>query len=266
MVVLNITNITKYGKDIKLLTDLCNIIYKKHQIKHIEIIECVDKSVLDNTTKYVMIEAYYNFYKYFTKHKSSVLTTYMDSIVNNSIMIPLIEQKKYETYTYEELEEILNSLFGMDYMLLYLFLKMGVRNSDIITTLNDNHDNSRNYFIFDNDVLFFIRNNYKNCKKYGQLVHKIDDEKFKQYIKDTPINSFVFVNNSNKPYNEITIALRLKRILQINGERLFNKKCIMSQSTLFEIVENKYRDNTEELIKLYSQRPQFDKLIRLKTT
>lgn len=268
MVALNEKNIKKYGKDEKLLTDLKDLIYiKKPQIKHNEILECLNVSGLDDTIKYVMVNAYAEFYKHYTKRNSSVLMKYKDDIIKNSIDKPLIlDNKNYDFYSYEELTSILATLYGTDYMILYLFFKLGVRNTDIIATFNDTHDETKNYFIFENDKLYFIRNVYKNSKKYGKLTIEIEDDNFKQCIKDTPINAFIFLNTNGKPYDEITIALKLKRILYINGIKLFNKKIIMSQSSIFEVIEDHFKYNVEELTKLYKQRPLFDKLNKFKTT
>lgn len=265
MVVLNKKNIYKYGKDIEYLNELYKLItIKKHQLKHIEILECLDASILDEKQKYIIVDAYYKFYKHFTGRNSSVLSKYNYDIVNKSSHIePLTKNKTKDLFNYDELNTILDTLTDSEYMLLYLILKIGVRNTDTLTFYNNTHSDIENYFIYEDDKLLFIRNRYKNYKKYGKLIIEITDERFKEYINKLPINTFIFKNRNGDMYDARTIALKLNRIITFNGSVLFSRRVLMGQAEIFKELETKYKDDVEYLNIIYKQRPNMDKIIKV---
>ena len=111
--------------------------------------------------------------------------------------------------------------------------------------------------------MLFIRNKYKNYKKYGKITIEITDEKFKEYINKIPINTFIFKNRNGDIYNSHTIALKLNRIITFNGKLLFSRRVLMGQAEIFKELETKYKDDVEYLNTIYKQRPSMDKIINV---
>lgn len=140
----------------------------------------------------------------------------------------LKEQSKTNTKTqminnqvnYNDLLELLKTLEGEDYILLFILLKYGVRNKDLIIEITDDPNIingvlqgniNKNILYFQSGKLHYARNDYKTDTRYGVIKINITDKKFMGIVKNLNVNEFVFNKRTNKPYEESEMSNLVKR-------------------------------------------------------
>lgn len=121
---------------------------------------------------------------------------------------------------YNQLKELLKTLEGVDYILLYILLNYGVRNKDLVIEITDDPNLingvlqgniNKNILYFQSGKLYYARNDYKTDTRYGVIKINITDKKFMQIVRTLNINDFVFNKRTNKPYDESEMSNLVKR-------------------------------------------------------
>ena len=119
--------------------------------------------------------------------------------------------------SYEELTGVIYDpkTTDIDYILMYLFISLGVRLTDItFVFLQEQNPSDENYMYINEDGhVVYVRNNYKLKKQFGTLTNYITDKRFINIIQTFITNGkeFLFTNNKNVSYNSHTIANYVKQ-------------------------------------------------------
>jgi len=95
---------------------------------------------------------------------------------------------------------------------LYLLFNFNVRNQDLIIyytnkkeleKLSEKDKSTKNFIFFDNNKLYFLRNNYKTNEIHGSKSHTISNRFIKQYLKKNSgveLNKPIFINKTKTNY------------------------------------------------------------------
>ena len=136
---------------------------------------------------------------------------------------------KYEEFI-KKIDELYKNKKYLQYILNYLILNYGVRNTDLLIFLDNKPKNDdKNYLSIIKNKVYYIRNNYKNIKSYGTQQHIIDDKNFKKALKELKREIKKGYTIFNKPLDEIKqINNTLKRYL------------ILSEGDAFKMLINHY--------------------------
>jgi hypothetical protein len=128
--------------------------------------------------------------------------------------------------SYDKLIGALSSkeISDIDYVLMYLFINLGVRNTELTFVFLQQRPTleimDENYMYLDADLsdasdlhVVYVRNKYKLFKSYGTLETRIRDKKFVNIIKDM-IHSgkkYLFMNRRGESYTTQTIGHYIKQ-------------------------------------------------------
>jgi hypothetical protein len=136
---------------------------------------------------------------------------------------------KYEEFN-KQIEELYKNKKYLQYILNYLILNFGVRNTDLLIFLdNKPKEDNKNYLSIIKNKVYYIRNNYKTVSTYGPQQHEITDKNFKKALKELKKEIKTGYTIFNKPVDEIKqISNTLKRLL------------ILSEGDAFKMLINHY--------------------------
>ena len=134
-----------------------------------------------------------------------------------------LKKVKDDLPTYQELEESLDKMSGLSYVINYLFLKYGVRNKDLnllhVTKLPDKQDENENYLMHNKRRTSLIINDYKTDGNYGTKKIEISDKRFNKELKDMKLQDGSYLmpkKNGDKmklsTFNEKIKSLSLKNL------------------------------------------------------
>ena len=134
-----------------------------------------------------------------------------------------LEKKNDELPLYQLVDEYINSLESIKYIVNYLTFYFGLRNDDVnlfLTTkkLTKNINTSTNYLIVKKSEIELIINTYKTSKKYLQKRIVIKDKKFKQICQDLTPLTFL-LTGSETPINEVSLHNKITRMLYKHNEK-----------------------------------------------
>ena len=152
---------------------------------------------------------------------------------------------KYEEFI-KKIDELYKNKKYLQYILNYLILNYGVRNTDLLIFLdNKPKEDNKNYLSIIKNKVYYIRNNYKTVSTYGKQTHEIIDPKFKKAVKELKKEIKKDYTIFNKPLDEIKqISNTLKRLL------------ILSEGDAFKmLIDNFYKlKDTEKINELSKTR------------
>ena len=171
------------------------------------------------------------------------------------------ERTKNEVHvvSFENLQNILNKLEGIDYLWFYILFEFGVRLQDIHMYYTDNDEVisdvslgelAKNILYFKNNKLYYTRNHYKTNNNYGVISLPISDKKFIKILKTLPVNEFVIKNKKNEPMETNQMNVFVKRTLNkiIPDSNL-------TESKIYKIIIDHYHDNNDKLVQYAKTRP-----------
>lgn len=167
-------------------------------------------------------------------------------------------QLSQSNVSYSDLTGLLPTLEGTQYILLYLLLAFGVRNTDLIVGITSNRnviDNvldgtlNTNILYFKDEKLFYTRNNYKNKSTYGVITLEIKDEKFKDIVRSID-DGFIFVKRTGTPYDETEMGNLIKRTLN-----KYFKNSNLTESIIYKIQTQHFANNPKRQTELAKSRP-----------
>ena len=152
---------------------------------------------------------------------------------------------KYDEFI-KKIDELYKNKKYLQYILNYLILNYGVRNTDLLIFLdNKPKEDDKNYLSIIKNKVYYIRNNYKTVSTYGTQQHEIKDPKFKKAVKELKKEIKKDYTIFNKPLEEIKqISNTLKRYL------------ILSEGDAFKmLIDNFYKlKDTEKINQLSKTR------------
>lgn len=155
------------------------------------------------------------------------------------------EFKTEDTNQFDDIEQWIQTLDDpQKYIMNYIIFYLNTRNLDLITKVihdidyDTTQDDSINYLVVHTDHVEFIRNVYKTKGSYGQKINQINDNKFLNFIRQIPNNTFLLNNNRDsihkmikrRTYNGLTETEYLHNVIQ---------KYKGDANKLFEIEENR---------------------------
>ena len=141
--------------------------------------------------------------------------------INNNLQKSYEERNRKQKYKYtkeqlsSEIEKFYEKGMYKHYIISYLVYNFNVRNTDLnmILCFRKPDDNKHNYLYVEQDSknkikpCYFVRNNYKTQKTYGQKIHKITSRKFyiayhyyRRWLNGTMTKKFNDVVKSNLMY------------------------------------------------------------------
>jgi hypothetical protein len=137
--------------------------------------------------------------------------------------------------SYEELTGVIYDpkTTDIDYILMYLFITLGIRLTDITFVFLQEQKPSDNYMYINEDGhVVYVRNNYKLKTQFGTLSNTITDKRFINIIQTFITNGkeFLFTNKFNNSYNRQTIANYVKQ----RTTKLFGTG--ISESLMYKII------------------------------
>jgi hypothetical protein len=166
--------------------------------------------------------------------------------VNKKILDKKVEDFKTEdTNQFDVIEQWIQNLDDpQKYIMNYIIFYLNTRNLDLIAkVIHDvdydiTPDESINYLVVYPDHVQFIRNVYKTKGTYKQKINNIHDNKFLNFIRQIPNNTFILNNNRDtihkmvkrRTYNNMTETEYLHNVIQ---------KYKSNANKLFEIEENR---------------------------
>jgi hypothetical protein len=165
------------------------------------------------------------------------------------------KQIKENDISYDKIISVLKDpqTSDIDYILLYLLVKLGVRNTDLTFVYLQEQPAEQNYMYIDKNSVIYVRNRYKLVKTFGRLENKITDKRFVNIIKNMIENGkqFVFMNRKDTSYSSQTIGHYIKQ--QTN--KLFDVG--LTESVIYKVIMSYYRENGDEKsqIKIAKSRP-----------
>jgi hypothetical protein len=146
---------------------------------------------------------------------------------------------KSELPTYNEINEKLNELVGIRYILNYLLITYGLRNKDInllyVNKLPEKQEDE-NYLVQTKNNIKLVINDYKTDNTFGSKTIEIKDKKFKEELNKLNLkdNSYILpkrdgsklkVNSFNDKVLSLTIdGLGETKIFKILVKHLLDKK------------------------------------------
>jgi len=145
------------------------------------------------------------------------LIKYRNSLRDDIISIRKEKLKKVkdELPTKEELENILQELNGLKYVINYLFLNYGLRNKDLnllhVDKIPDNQKDE-NYIMQNKNKTTLIINDYKTDSSFGQKEIKISDKRFNKELKSLNLkdNSFMIPKRNGDKMKLTTFNEKIK--------------------------------------------------------
>lgn len=185
------------------------------------------------------------------------------------------KQMNNNNVDYNQLKELLKTLEGEDYILLYILLNYGVRNKDLVIEITDdpnlingvlqgNINKNILYFQSKGKIplkpnmsqggetpykLYYARNDYKTDTRYGVIKINITDKKFMSIVRTLNINDFVFIKRTNKPYDESEMSNLLKRTFN-----KYIKNSNLTEGLIYKIqVEHLNKTENHKRLKQLSQ-------------
>jgi len=139
--------------------------------------------------------------------------------------------------TYKDLKSLLTNknVSDNDYLLFYLLFSYGVRNKDLIISLQNTEGN---YMIVNNKSIRYVRNDYKTYDKYGTLTISIKNPRFiniiKKYQEDG--KQHLFENNKKMPYNHDDMT----NYINSRYNHYLNTEERISEGLIYKIINNYY--------------------------
>jgi hypothetical protein len=166
--------------------------------------------------------------------------------VNNKILDKRVEDfKKEDTSQYDAIADWIDTLTDpTTYIMNYIIFYLNTRNLDLIakiihdTEYDTTQDEFINYLVVYPDYVKFIRNVYKTKDTYGQKVNLIHDNKFLNFIKQIPNDTFLLNKNPD------TIRKMIKR-------RTYNN---MTETEYLHNVIQKYKSDANKLFEIEKNR------------
>lgn len=155
------------------------------------------------------------------------------------------EFKTEDTNQFDDIEQWIQNLDDpQKYIMNYIIFYLNTRNLDLIAKVihdidyDTTQDDSINYLVVHTDHVEFIRNVYKTKGSYGQKINQINDNKFLNFIRQIPNNTFLLNNNRDtihkmikrRTYNGLTETEYLHNVIQ---------KYKSDANKLFEIEQNR---------------------------
>jgi len=139
--------------------------------------------------------------------------------------------------TYKDLKSLLTNknVSDIDYLLFYILFMYGVRNKDLIISLQNTEGN---YMIVNNKSIRYVRNDYKTYDKYGTLTISIKNPRFlnivKKYQEDG--KQHLFENNKKMPYNHDDMT----NYINSRYNHYLNTEERISEGLIYKIINNYY--------------------------
>lgn len=139
--------------------------------------------------------------------------------------------------TYKDLKSLLTNkkVSDNDYLLFYILFMYGVRNKDLIISLQNTEGN---YMIVNNKSIRYVRNDYKTYDKYGTLNISIKNPRFlnivKKYQEDG--KQHLFENNKKMPYNHDDMT----NYINSRYNHYLNTEERISEGLIYKIINNYY--------------------------
>lgn len=168
------------------------------------------------------------------------------------------KQMSNNNVDYNQLKELLKTLEGVDYILLYILLNYGVRNKDLVIEITDDPNLingvlqgniNKNILYFQSGKLYYARNDYKTETTYGVIKINITDKKFMGIVRTLNINDFVFNKRTNKPYDDTEMSNLLKRTFN-----KYIKNSNLTEGLIYKIqVEHLNKTENHKRLKQLSQ-------------
>ena len=147
------------------------------------------------------------------------------------------EELNATSLTYKDLKSLLTNknVSDIDYLLFYLLFSYGVRNKDLIISLQKTEGN---YMIVNNKSIRYVRNDYKTYEKYGTLNISIKNPRFinivKKYQEDG--KQHLFENNKKMPYNHDDMT----NYINSRYNHYLNTEERISEGLIYKIINNYY--------------------------
>ena len=147
------------------------------------------------------------------------------------------EELSATSLTYKNLKSLLTNKKVSDnnYLLFYLLFSYGVRNKDLIISLQNTEGN---YMIVNNKSIRYVRNDYKTYDKYGTLTISIKNPRFinivKKYQEDG--KQHLFENNKKMPYNHDDMT----NYINSRYNHYLNTEERISEGLIYKIINNYY--------------------------
>ena len=190
---------------------------------------------------------------------------------------PEKNKKEISIISYEDLNNILkDGLRNMSpdndkakYIIcLYLLFNFNVRNQDLIifytnkkelVKMSEKDKSTKNFIFFDNNKLYYLRNNYKTNDIHGSRSHTISNRFIKQYLKKNSgvkLNNPIFINKTKTNYYNENDIQRLTNNI-INELLGVNDKPI-NQQIIYKIITDHYtnKNNHKKLKQIADNRGQ----------
>ena len=171
-----------------------------------------------------------------------------------------LEEANGKLPSYEYLENQLQYLVGIKYIINYLFINFSFRNKDInLRYLDDipTDKEDENYIIVKPKFIMLIINDYKTQKSYGKKIFRITDKKFRKEIIDRKLKDGDYLIGRPKGgkysisnFNDVVLKYTID---QLGEAKLF--KIIMKH-----LIDKKDYNKIEELSK--SRGTSLDTLIK----
>ena len=149
--------------------------------------------------------------------------------------------------TYDEMTSVMeypnnNNISDIDYIMLYLLIKLGVRNLDLTFVFLQEKPQDENYLYIDKDgSAVYVRNKYKLYKTFGTLTNTINDKRFIDNVNNIigSGRTFLFINTLDLPYKIDTIGAYIKsKTKKIYGVGL-------TESLIYKISMDYFKKNDE---------------------
>lgn len=147
------------------------------------------------------------------------------------------EELSATSLTYKDLKSLLTNkkVSDNDYLLFYILFMYGVRNKDLIISLQNTEGN---YMIVNNKSIRYVRNDYKTYDKYGTLTISIKNPRFinivKKYQEDG--KQHLFENNKKMPYNHDDMT----NYINSRYNHYLNTEERISEGLIYKIINNYY--------------------------
>jgi len=147
------------------------------------------------------------------------------------------EELSATSLTYKDLKSLLTNkkVSDNDYLLFYILFMYGVRNKDLIISLQNTEGN---YMIVNNKSIRYMRNDYKTYDKYGTLTISIKNPRFiniiKKYQEDG--KQHLFENNKKMPYNHDDMT----NYINSRYNHYLNTEERISEGLIYKIINNYY--------------------------
>tara|TARA_R110000823_G_scaffold1803_2_gene7179 strand:- start:621 stop:1496 length:876 start_codon:yes stop_codon:yes gene_type:complete len=141
----------------------------------------------------------------------------------------------------------------IDYVLLFLLIKFGVRNTDLSYVYLQEQSQEENHMFIEDKSVVYVRNKYKLKKTFGTITVKITDEKFVSIIENMIESGkqFLFMNRKNATYTTQTMGHYIKQ----QTKRIFGIG--LTESVIHKTIINHYKvtGNDQALIDYNTTRP-----------